>query len=74
MRPETKKHLKAVLDYVERWNKKDEDREAATAMYELETWLSASNLGSMTSKRKARTSILNGKKGGRPKVKPPSLL
>lgn len=39
--------LVAVLDYVERWNKCDEDRVAAHAQHELEAMLDAQGISSL---------------------------
>lgn len=36
---ETVSDLKILLDYVERWNKKDEDKRAAEAMHNLEAYI-----------------------------------
>lgn len=36
---QTIKNIETILDYVERWNKKDEDKEVAIAAAELEEWL-----------------------------------
>ena len=36
---ETIYDLKTVLDYVERWNKKDHDKKAAEAMHNLEAYI-----------------------------------
>lgn len=36
---ETIADLRVVLDFVERWNKKDEDKNAAVAMHNLESYI-----------------------------------
>ncbi len=69
MKPETKKSILTMLDFVERWNKQDVEREVAQAAQNVEVWLSAIALGSIRSEKKAFTSKENGKKGGRPKKK-----